>query len=60
MGASADNTATFAIDLQTQGAQANADALGGSLESLGTSIDENAALTRTPRSSPGCKRRCAT
>jgi hypothetical protein len=43
MGASADNTATFAIDLQTQGAQANADALGGSLESLGTSIDENAA-----------------
>jgi septal ring factor EnvC (AmiA/AmiB activator) len=43
MGASADNTATFAIDLNAQGAVAGANAAADSLENLKEQIDDDSA-----------------
>lgn len=43
MAASAENTATFAIDFNAQGAKSGVDAAAGSLEKLRTQIDEDTA-----------------
>ncbi len=43
MAAAADNTATFAVDLNAQGAKAGAESAAGSLEKLRDQIDEDTA-----------------